>query len=127
MWVVDDAVSISGFLEILKSYRYSVGSEDTFQRGVEQALQRHGIVFLREHQLGPEYGRIDFYVPDAKIGIELKVKGSPSQVLRQLHRYALSPDISALILLTARRRLAFSPMQINGRPFVSVPVWEGQL
>jgi hypothetical protein len=126
MWVVD-AVSISGFLEILKSYRYTVGSEDTFQRGVAQALQRHGIVFLREYQLGPEYGRIDFYVPDVKIGIELKVKGSPSQVLRQLYRYAHSPDISALILLTARTRLAFSPMQINGRPFVSVPVWEGQL
>ena len=127
MWVVDDAVPISGFIEILKSYRYSVGSEDTFQSGVEQALQWHGIVFFREHHLGPEYGRIDFYVPDVKVGIELKVKGSPSQVLRQLHRYAHSPDISALILLTARARLAFSPMQINGRPFVSVPVWEGQL
>ena len=127
MWVVDDAVPISGFIEILKSYRYSVGSEDTFQSGVEQALQCHGILFLREHHLGPEYGRIDFYVPDVKVGIELKVKGSPSQVLRQLHRYAHSPDISALILLTARARLAFSPMQINGRPFVSVPVWEGQL
>ena len=125
MWIVD-AVSISGFLEILKSYRYSVGSEDTFQRGVEHALRCHGIVFLREHQLGPKFGRIDFYVPDVKVGIELKVKGSPSQVLRQIHRYAHCPDISALILLTARARLAFSPMQINGRPFVSVPVWEGQ-
>src|SRR5215813_13167527 len=126
MWIVD-AVSISRFIEILKSYRYSVGSEDAFQRGVEQALQRHGVVFLREHQLGPDYGRIDFYVPDGKVGIELKVKGSPSQVLRQLHRYAYCPDISALILLTSRTRLAFSPMQVNGRPLVSVPVWEGQL
>ena len=122
-----DVLSFSSFLEILKSYRYSVGSEDTFQRGVEQALRAHGIVFFREYQLGSRYGRIDFYVPDGKVGIELKVNGSPSQVLRQLHRYAYCPDISALILLTARARLAFSPMQINGRPFVSVPVWEGQL
>jgi len=122
-----DVKSISGFLEILKSYRYTVGCEDAFQRGVEQALLAHGIVFFREHLLGRRYGRIDFYVPDARLGIELKVKGSPSQVLRQLHRYAHCPDISALILLTARSRLAFSPMQINGRPFVSVPVWEGQL
>ena len=122
-----DEVSLSGFLEILKTYRYSVGSEERFQRGVEQALRRHGIVFLREHQLGAPYGRIDFYLPDVKVGIELKVKGSPSQVLRQLHRYAYCPDISALILLTARARLAFSPMQVNGRPLVSVPVWEGQL
>ena len=120
-------VSLSGFIELLKTYRYSVGSEDSFQRGVEQVLNRHHIPFLREHQLGPEYGRIDFYLPDRKLGIELKVKGSPSQVLRQLHRYAQCPDVAALILLTARARLAFSPMQINGRAVFAVPVWEGQL
>lgn len=111
----------------MKTYRYSVGSEDSFQRGVEQVLYRHRIPFLREHQLGPEYGRIDFYLPDGKLGIELKVKGSPSQVLRQLHRYAQCPDVAVLILLTARARLAFSPMKINGRAVFAVPVWEGQL
>jgi hypothetical protein len=120
-------VSLSGFIELLKTYRYSVGSEDSFQRGVEEVLHRHRIPFLREHQLGREYGRIDFYLPDLRLGIELKIKGSPSQVLRQLHRYAQCPDVAALILLTSRSRLTFSPMQINGRPVFAVPVWEGQL
>jgi hypothetical protein len=119
--------SLSSFVELLKTYRYSVGSEDSFQRSLEQVLLRHRIAFLREHQLGPEYGRIDFYLPDRKFGIELKVKGSPSQVLRQLHRYAQCPDIGALILMTARARLVLAPARINGRPLVAVAVWEGLL
>lgn len=119
--------SLSGFVELLRTYRYSVGSENSFQRSLEQVLLRHSISFVREHQLGPKYGRIDFYLPDRKFGIELKVKGSPSQVLRQLHRYAQSPDIGALILMTARARLLLAPASINGRPLVAVAVWEGLL
>lgn len=119
--------SLGSFVELLKTYRYSVGSEDSFQRSLEQVLLRHRIAFRREHQLGPEYGRIDFYLPDRKFGIELKVKGSPSQVLRQLHRYAQCPDIGALILMTARARLGLAPASINGRPVVAVAVWEGLL
>jgi hypothetical protein len=122
-----EELSLPDLVKLLKAYRYSVGSEDSFQESLEQVLVRHGITFLREHQLGPEYGRIDFYLPDRKLGIELKVKGSPSQVLRQLHRYAQCPDIAVLILLTARARLAHAPANINGRQLFAVPVWEGQL
>src|SRR5205085_11839324 len=75
--------SLPDLIELLKTYRYSVGSEDSFQRSLEAVLLRHHIVFLREHQLGPEYGRIDFYLPDCKFGIELNVKVSSSQALRQ--------------------------------------------
>ena len=118
---------MSELLAVLKAYRYSVGSEDSFQRSLEQVLVRHGISFLREHELGPDYGRIDFYLPERKLGIELKVKGSPSQVLRQLHRYAQCPEIAALILLTARARFRHAPANINAKPLFAVPVWEGQL
>jgi len=120
-------LSPTKLVELLKTYRYSVGSEDGFQRGVEQVLSEHGIAFVREHSLGREFGRIDFYLPDHQYGIELKVKGSPSQVLRQLHRYAQCPDISALILVTSRARLAVAPAKINGRPLFTAAVWEGQL
>jgi hypothetical protein len=120
-------LALHTFVELLKSYRYSVGSEESFQRSLEQVLLRHRIEFLREHPLGRNCGRIDFYLPDHKFGIELKVKGSPTQVLRQMHRYAQCPDIGALILLTARARLAAAPATMNGRPLVAVAVWEGQL
>ena len=120
-------LSLPDFIKLLTAYRYSVGSEASFQQSLEQVLLLHRIPFLREHQLGAEYGRIDFYLPDRRCGIELKVKGGPSQALRQLHRYAQCPDIAALILMTARARLARLPEKINGRPLFAVPVWEGQL
>jgi hypothetical protein len=113
-------------VEIFRSYRYPVGSEVDFQRAVEEVLKRHGIAFLREHQLGPAYGRIDFYIPNHKYGVELKVKGSPTEVLRQLHRYAQCPEITALILITVRCRLAFAPMNINGRPLLTASLWDAQ-
>ncbi|PYS34070.1 MAG: hypothetical protein DMG14_30340 [Acidobacteria bacterium] len=119
-------LSPAGLVEIFKTYRYQHGSEVDFQRGIEEVLRRHDITFLREHQLGPAYGRIDFYIPNHKYGVELKVKGSPSEVLRQLHRYAQCPDITALILITGRRRLAFAPMNINGRPLLTASLWDAQ-
>jgi hypothetical protein len=122
-----EELSPAQLVELIKGYRYAVGSETDFQRGIEEVLARHSIVFLREHQLGPQYGRIDFYLPEHKYGIELKVKGSPSEVLRQLHRYALSPDIAALILITGRSRLAFAPISIEGTPLLTTSLWDGQL
>lgn len=120
-------LSPSTLVDLLKTYRYTTGSEAAFQQGLERVLALHRIPFMREHQLGRAFGRIDFYLPDQKYGIELKVKGSPSEVLRQLHRYAQCPEIAALILLTGRARLAFAPSNINGRPVLTAAVWEGQL
>jgi hypothetical protein len=104
----------------LTEYRYTMGSEASFQAGVELVLQKHGITYIREWDLGREFGRVDFYLPESGTGLELKVKGSPSEVARQLHRYCLSPDIEALVLLTGRYRLARMPETMNGKPLLSV-------
>lgn len=48
-----------------------------------------------------EAGRIDFLTADG-VGLELKVKGSATDVLRQLERYAHAPHVSALLLVTTR-------------------------
>ena len=113
--------------ELIRAYRYPIGSEVDFQRGIEDVLSRNGIPFQREHPLGRPYGRIDFYLTEQRYGIEVKVKGSPSEVLRQLHRYAQCPSIAALILITGRRRLAFPPININGKPLIAVSLWDGLL
>ena len=118
--------SPEAMVELLKGYRYQVGSEAGFQRGLDEVLTLHGIPFVREHNLGRAFGRIDFYLPQEGYGIELKVKGSPSQVLRQLHRYAQSPVISALILMTGRTRLAFAPTELNGKLLLTASLWHGQ-
>jgi len=120
-------LSPKALVELFKSYRYQIGSEIDLQRGLEQVLSQHGIAFCREYSLQPDYGRIDFYLPDYKCGVELKVKGAPSEVLRQLYRYAQSPDISALILITTRARLAIAPQNLNQKPLLTASLWETQL
>ena len=104
-----------------------VGSESAFQTGVELVLQKHGIAYIREWDLGRAFGRIDFYLPGSGTGLELKIKGSPSDVARQLYRYCLSPDIASLILLTPRHRLARMPETMNGKPLLSVSLSWGNV
>lgn len=65
--------------------------------------------------------RIDLLA--GRVGIELKVDGGWAEVLRQLDRYAASPDVDALILITSRRRLASGlPAELRGKPLASLSV-----
>jgi hypothetical protein len=113
--------------KLLKGYRYNVGSECAFQRGVLDALTQSQIECEPEYDLGPGFGRIDLFLPKARIGIELKVKGSPSQILRQLYRYAQCPSVTSLLLITSRPRLNPIPLFIHGKPLAVLSVWEGLL
>jgi hypothetical protein len=79
------------------------------------------------HPMAPEVPRIkaaeriDFMV--GRVGIELKVDGGNAEVLRQLDRYAASPDVDALVLITSRRRLvAGLPAELRGKPLVGIHV-----
>jgi len=113
--------------DLIVGYRYVIGNESSFQDGLSSILEINRIVHVREHNLGRSFGRIDFYLPDDGIGIELKVKGSPTEVVRQLHRYAQCPEIRALILVTGRSRLSPNTTHLNGKPLITASVWQGQL
>jgi hypothetical protein len=110
---------------LISEYRYVIGNEREFQEGLSRVLELSHVPFLREHDLGP-FGRIDFFLPESEIGIELKVKGSLTAVLRQLHQYALSPGIQSLILVTTRDRLTRVPQTLNGKPLRTASIWMGQ-
>src|SRR4051812_30355971 len=97
-----------------------------FQDGLSRVFQLNDVTYFREYDLGPDCGRIDFFLPDSRIGVELKVQGSPTAVLRQLYRYTLSPTIDSLILVTARIRLAPLSSMLNGKPLFSAMLWSGQ-
>jgi len=119
--------SLQNLAQLVVQYRYLIGSEAGFQESLARILTMSGIAYRREYDLGQAFGRIDFYLPDDAIGIELKVKGSPSGVMRQLYRYAQCPEIQALLLVTGRSRLALAPAAINSKPLLTIPVWQGQL
>ena len=120
------AAAAESIVGLILQYRYVIGNEVEFQEGLARVFDLNSMLYIREHDLGAAFGRIDFFLPGACIGIELKVKGNPTAVLRQLHRYALSPKIGSLILVTGRARLAAAPPALNGKPLLTAAVWPGQ-
>lgn len=77
------------------------------EKRLHYALDRAIRAILPEVTVQPEHAlsagdRIDYFLPQYGIGIEVKVKGSPLQVGRQLERYASHPQIKHLVLITTR-------------------------
>ncbi len=105
--------------------RFAIAVEDHLQDQLAEVLAALGPA--REHDLAP-HGRVDFWFPDARLALEVKVQGSPSSVARQLVGYAQHPSVRALLLVTGRRRLgSLVPPLINGKPVDVVSLWSGQL
>lgn len=79
---------------------------------ITKSLNMAGIFFKREYKLSP-HNRIDYLV-NGGIGVEVK-KGKPysRQVIEQLKRYAVFPEITAIILVVERN--LDIPKQINGK------------
>jgi hypothetical protein len=98
----------------LARYRLPVSVEKAMQDGVESALRGERFDFKREVTRGAD--RIDFLV--GTVGVELKVKGSVAEVLRQLERYALWEDVTELLLVTTRGHHLAMPPELNGKPML---------
>ncbi len=118
---------MEGIVRLFQEYRYIVGNEADFQNGVAKILDLNRVSYCREYDLGQPFGRIDFYLPDHAMGIELKIKGGRTTALRQLHRYATSPQIHSLVLVTTRSALGMIPDRLNGKPIAVANVWQGQI
>lgn len=97
---------------LLAQYSFCASSEAELQVAVEEALAT--VAFERECFLSPE-SRIEFFVPEAKVGVECKIDGSTTAVMRQLLRYAESPKIDGLVLLTTRNKHKSVPPALNGK------------
>ena len=109
------AASLEAACGHLTSHRYLAGTEAELQAFVERVLLEAAIPFERERVVG-RAGRIDFYLPLWRAGLELKTEGSASAVLRQLHRYAGELEIERLFLGTTHARLGGLPAVIRGKP-----------
>lgn len=100
-------------LRCLTRWQYDLSTEAALQGDAAKALTLGMIAFKREVSLS-EHDRIDFYLPDAKIGIEVKLKCAARQIFRQIERYADSDRIEAIILLS--NTALGLPGQIKGKP-----------
>ena len=113
--------TVEQVIEAIQSYRFTYDNEADLQAGIAQAFTDRNIGFQRECCLG-ESLRIDFLVPDG-IGIEIKVKGGPSDVARQLLSYANRKEVKVLILVTGRAALGRLPAELLGKRLYVVPLW----
>lgn len=60
---------------------------------------------------------IDFLI-EGGVGVEVKIKGQPSAIARQLRRYAACPQIESLILVTSRP-VFVAHLSSIGKPFTT--------
>lgn len=109
----------------LRRRRFNYRNEKDLQAGIEAALKADGFDFVREFQLG-DAGVIDFLVAGC-VGIEVKIKGSPSEVARQLLRYAARDAVRGLVLVTGRAALSALPNALMGKPLMLVELWRSFL
>lgn len=104
----------SHIIASLRSHRLRFGTEQQLHEDIAQLLTSMSVVFVRELRLS-DADRIDFYLPEYKIGIECKVAGGPTAVAAQLLRYAQHDDVNELILVTSRRSQLLSVDQLCGK------------
>lgn len=119
------ATAIAAIRSALADYVFRVRSEAELQDQVSVALTAAGIEHAREYPAGG--GRFDIFCAGFVV-LELKLKGSAAAVERQAQRYALLPNVDAVLVVTTSRRLEAGLMNpgdvgqaplstLGGKPF----------
>lgn len=98
----------------IRSFRFRYVDEDQLQEGLAGALARRGFDVQREVRLDAR-NRIDLMV--GRVGIEVKVAGKASDVLRQCTRYLALDALDELVLVSSRVRHMHPPQTLAGKPF----------
>jgi hypothetical protein len=112
------ATGCTPVVDALAAWSFTYSDEYALQDGIASALQRAGFGLEREVRLSGR-DRVDLLV--GRVGVEVKVGGSPTRVLAQLRRYAESDRIDGLVLVTSQMRHRI-PAEINGKPVERVLV-----
>lgn len=98
--------------KLLSRYRLAYQSEEDLQELIERILLKEGLPYFREVILSPQ-DRIDFTI--GKIGIEIKIKGTLTNLTRQLHRYTLHPNLDSILVVTDKNILSTLPDTLNNK------------
>lgn len=115
-------VMLERLAKFVERHRFTSQDEYGVQDGVEQLLTELRMPFVRELSRGKN--RYDFALI-GNVVVEVKVRGSVSDLIRQLHRYAKDEGVCGMLVVTTKRRLAALPLEVGGKP-VRV-AWTGAL
>jgi hypothetical protein len=105
--------------------RLSVNREFRIHDAIAEALDSLGIEFEREHRLTGA-SRIDFFLPNEAIGIEVKRQSAGVNVVPQIGRYLEQSSLHGLILV-ANRIHPKIPAQLRGKPISHLALWRYHL
>lgn len=104
---------------LIAGSRFTWANEKQLQDGIAMVLAPTGLAVSREHRLS-DRDCIDFLVES--VGVEVKIKGSVTQVQAQLERYAEHAEVTELVLVTGRTQLTAMPRKLNGKPLTVLPL-----
>lgn len=106
---------------LLEAQSFGCANEAELQAALADLMAVHNVE--REYRLN-EKDRIDFLVKhrEGNVGVEVKVGGSLTNVLRQLARYADCDAITSLVLVTTRSKHKAVPPTLRGKPLSVVYV-----
>ncbi|ELA9885291.1 hypothetical protein QRL11_004556 [Vibrio parahaemolyticus] len=107
---------LEALIGILRKGKYEFADEKVCQEYLEEHFTNLGLRFEREYRLSDGRSIIDFFFPNSGIGLEVKASKAWNKmgVYRQCERYCLNPEVTGLILATAKPQGL--PEQIEGKP-----------
>ena len=111
------APDIANLCKVFSAYRYNFQDETSLQEGMAIALTRHAIDFEREVRLDAS-NRPDFMI--GSVAVEVKIKGSFAEFLRQANRYLTLEQVSALIVVGTPKWMSAVPATMLGKPVYTV-------
>lgn len=111
------AATVDQVVDAIRAHRFCYADETQLQEGLAAALAAAGLSSTREVRLNAR-DRIDILVDD--VGIEVKVDGRVSSLLRQITRYAESERVGAIVVVSNRVRHLQLPSEINGKQVRSI-------
>lgn len=104
--------------------RFQYTNERELQRGIELVLERSfGSALRRELRLSGGKNRLDFAVGVEGVdltAIEVKTRGTLSELTRQVQRYAADPAVSEVVVIVTRAKLLDIPETLAGKPVAVV-------
>lgn len=111
-----EALTLS-ICKTLSLYRFNYASEIELQNGIETILGKANFNYKRELRLSGK-DIVDFLVFDEteSVVIEVKIDGSRSALLRQVSRYVLHENVSAVLVVGSPHWVSGLPSEIHGKP-----------
>jgi hypothetical protein len=97
--------------KILK-YRFDLYDEKQLQLQMFELVLKD-LGFLREFRLDNK-SIVDFYQPDIKLALEVKIQGSSMAIYRQIKRYCEFESVDGLVLVSAKAMSL--PLLIESKP-----------